>query len=134
MGNLALTYNSQGRWKEAEELGLHVMESRKRVLGEDHPDTLTTMGNLALTYNSQGRWKEAEELGLHVMEARKRVLGEDHPHTIASVHDLSKLLAGQKIAERPSQQEARLGINIRTTWLLWLLPPALLLVIVRSRR
>ncbi|RYP57748.1 hypothetical protein DL769_009308 [Monosporascus sp. CRB-8-3] len=62
MGNLASTYWSQGRWKEAEELEVRVIERRKRVLSEDHPDTLTSMHNLASTYWNQGRWKEAEEL------------------------------------------------------------------------
>jgi hypothetical protein len=38
------------------------METRKRVFGQEHPDTLTSMANLALTYWKQGRWKEAEEL------------------------------------------------------------------------
>ena len=30
MANLALTYGNQGRWKEAEELEVEVMEMRKR--------------------------------------------------------------------------------------------------------
>ena len=51
------------------------METRKRVLGLEHPDTLTSMANLALTYENQGRWKEAEKLGMQAMETRKRVLG-----------------------------------------------------------
>jgi hypothetical protein len=34
------------------------METRKRVLGVEHPDTLTSMGNLASTYKNQGRWKQ----------------------------------------------------------------------------
>ena len=34
----------------------------KRMLGAEHPDTLTSMANLASTYRNQGRWKEAEEL------------------------------------------------------------------------
>jgi hypothetical protein len=52
------------------------MEARKRVLGAEHPDTLTSMDNLALTYGDQGRWMEAEELVLRVMETmKKRVLG-----------------------------------------------------------
>ena len=55
MGNLALTYSSQGRWKEAEELELQVIEIRKRLLGQEHLDTLISMGNLALIYSSQGR-------------------------------------------------------------------------------
>jgi hypothetical protein len=62
MANLALTYRNQGRWKEAEALEVQVMETRKRVLGQEHPDTLTSMANLASTYRNQGRWKETEEL------------------------------------------------------------------------
>ena len=39
--NLASTYRNQGRWKEAESLEVQVMETRKRVLGEEHSLTLT---------------------------------------------------------------------------------------------
>jgi hypothetical protein len=38
------------------------METMKRVLGAEHPDTLISMGSLASTYRNQGRWKEAQEL------------------------------------------------------------------------
>ncbi|KAJ5144433.1 hypothetical protein N7476_004949 [Penicillium atrosanguineum] len=41
--NLASTYRKQGRWKEAEQLEVQVMETSKTKLGEDHPDTLTIM-------------------------------------------------------------------------------------------
>ena len=68
-----------------------VMETRKRVLGEEHPDTLTSMYNLASTYRSQGRWKEAEMLEVLVMETRKRVLGEEHPDTLTSIAKLESL-------------------------------------------
>jgi hypothetical protein len=60
IGNLAATYENQGRWKEAEELEVQVMETRKRDLGAEHPDTLMSISNLAATYRIQGRWKEAE--------------------------------------------------------------------------
>jgi hypothetical protein len=50
MGNLALTYWNQGRWKEAEELQVQVMQMSKRMLTDKHPDTLTSMANLAATY------------------------------------------------------------------------------------
>ena len=49
------------------------METFKRVLGEEHPSTLTSMANLALTFWNQEQWKEAEELEVQVMETRKRV-------------------------------------------------------------
>ncbi|KAI6263837.1 hypothetical protein MCOR26_011796 [Pyricularia oryzae] len=65
------------------------MEMRKRVLGEEHPSTLTSMANLASTYRNQGRWKEAESLFVQVMEMRKRVLGEEHPDTLTSINNLA---------------------------------------------
>ncbi|KAF2646947.1 hypothetical protein K491DRAFT_583690, partial [Lophiostoma macrostomum CBS 122681] len=33
---------------------VQVMETRKRVLGDEHPDTLTSMNNLAFILKSQG--------------------------------------------------------------------------------
>ena len=68
---------------------MQVLEIRKRVLGEEHPNTLTSMGNLASTYADQGRWKEAEELGVQGLEARKRVLGEEHSDTLTSIANLA---------------------------------------------
>jgi hypothetical protein len=62
MGNLALIYQNQGRWKEAEDLKVQVIETSLRVLNAKHPDTLTSMANLALIYQNQSRWKEAEDL------------------------------------------------------------------------
>ena len=66
-----------------------MMEARLRVLGEEHPDTLSAIGNLASTYWNQGRWKEAEELDVKVLEARRRVLGEEHPDTIMAMANLA---------------------------------------------
>ena len=45
IANLAWTYRSEGGWNEAEELDVSVMETAKRVLGDEHPDTLTSMAN-----------------------------------------------------------------------------------------
>jgi len=41
-----------------EELEVQVVETRTRVLGAEHPDTLNSRANLASTYRNQGRWKE----------------------------------------------------------------------------
>src|ERR1700722_18346302 len=86
---LQCVYVDGGMWKEAEKLHVLVMETRKRVLGEEHPHTLLSMGNLASTYRNQGRWKEAEVLEVSVMETRKRVLGEEHPDTLLSMGNLA---------------------------------------------
>jgi hypothetical protein len=55
---------SDGRYDEAEAPFVEVMERHRRVLGKEHPDTLTSMANLALTFWNQGRWKEAEDLNV----------------------------------------------------------------------
>ncbi|THC89597.1 hypothetical protein EYZ11_010961 [Aspergillus tanneri] len=87
--NIGRCLYSDGRWKEAEELEVQVVELRKQVLGVEHPDTLTSMANLASTYRYQGRWKEAEELGVQVMELRKQVLWPEHPDTLTSMANLA---------------------------------------------
>jgi tetratricopeptide (TPR) repeat protein len=85
----------EGRWKEAEELDVKVFGARRRVLGEEHPDTITAMANLAETYWNQGRSKEAEELDIKVLEARRRVLGEEHPDTISAMGNLASTYRDQ---------------------------------------
>ena len=64
MAMTGLAYKLRGRWDAAEELFVQVMETRKKKLGADHPDTLTSMANLASTYRNQGRWDATEELEL----------------------------------------------------------------------
>ncbi|KAF2094579.1 hypothetical protein NA57DRAFT_11614, partial [Rhizodiscina lignyota] len=49
----------QGRWNEGEELEVQVMDTRKRVLGAGHPDTLTSMNNLAFTLKDKGECEKA---------------------------------------------------------------------------
>jgi hypothetical protein len=68
---------------------VQVIETRKRVLREEHPSTLTSMGNLALTYRNQGRWKEAKELEVQVIETSLRVFGEEHLNTLTSMANLA---------------------------------------------
>jgi tetratricopeptide (TPR) repeat protein len=92
---ISMVYSDEKRWKEAEELCVRVVETLKRVLGEEHPRTLAGMGNLASTFLGQGRWKDAEELLVLVMEAHQRVLGEEHPSTLTSIGNLASTYSGQ---------------------------------------
>jgi hypothetical protein len=91
----AMCLYRDGRYNEAEKSFFDVMETRKRVLGRDHPDTLASMGNLASTYLSQRRWKEAEELEMQVIETRKKVLGEKHPDTLINISNLASTYLSQ---------------------------------------
>jgi uncharacterized protein involved in tolerance to divalent cations len=66
-----------------------------RVLGEEHPDTLTSMSNLASTYWNQGKLNEAEGLQVMVMETSLRVLGEEHPDTLTIMSNLASTYRNQ---------------------------------------
>ena len=66
------------------------VKDQARVLGEDHPDTLTTRHNLAYCYQEAGRLDEAIDLFEQVTKDRIRVLGEDHPDTLWTRCDLAK--------------------------------------------
>ncbi|KAH8726134.1 hypothetical protein GQ44DRAFT_563110, partial [Phaeosphaeriaceae sp. PMI808] len=72
-------YRNQGRWKEAEELQVQVMETSARVLGEEHLDTLTSTANLAHAWKSQSRNGEAISLMEKCLELQKRILGSHQP-------------------------------------------------------
>jgi tetratricopeptide (TPR) repeat protein len=91
----AMCLYHDGRWNEAEVLFAQVMETRKRVLGAEHPSTLTSIANLATTFWNQGRWKEAKELEVQVIETRKRVLGVEHPDTLTSIANLASTFWNQ---------------------------------------
>jgi hypothetical protein len=86
---VALAYKLRGRWKEAEKLEVQIMETRKKVLGLEHPAALSSMSNLVCIYRDQGRLAKAEELDVQVMEAWKKVLGLEHPDTLVSMTNLA---------------------------------------------
>ena len=71
------------------ELYEQVLAERERVLGPDHPDTLTIRNNLAGAYKSAGRLGEAIELYEQVLADRVRVLGPDHPDTLTVRNNLA---------------------------------------------
>jgi len=82
-------FRENGDWAETEKLDGQAIIKRKKIFGQEHPDTLTSMSNLAFTYVNQGRWKEAEKLQIQVLDMRKRVLEQEHPDTLTSISDLA---------------------------------------------
>jgi len=52
--NLGEAYFWQGKWAEARKVQLETLEARKRVLGEDHRETMHSYANLGVLYWNQG--------------------------------------------------------------------------------
>jgi tetratricopeptide (TPR) repeat protein len=88
LNNLALLYDSQGRYSEAEPLYLKALAMWKRLLGEEHPSVATSLNNLAGLYKSQGYYSEAEPLYLKALAMSKRLLGDEHPQTTTIAENL----------------------------------------------
>ncbi|KAJ5503702.1 hypothetical protein N7463_006576 [Penicillium fimorum] len=104
---LADVYRLGGRWEKAEQLQVHVIETRKTKLGVDHPDTLSSVAKLASTYRNQGRWEEAEQLQVQVIETYKAKLGADHPNTLAYVSNLALTYLNQGRWEEAEQLQVQ---------------------------
>ncbi|KAK6385585.1 hypothetical protein LTS17_001154 [Exophiala oligosperma] len=67
--------------REGELLG---SKKTPKVLGEEHPVTISSVSNLALTMKGQGRNIEAVKLMSECVQLRNRVLGAEHPRTLFS--------------------------------------------------
>jgi tetratricopeptide (TPR) repeat protein len=76
-----------------------VVEIRQRLLGLDHPETLSAQLRLVEAIAPPYWWapekdyKEAESIVRQVVEGRSRLLGPEHPETCTAMHRLSWVLA-----------------------------------------
>ena len=73
----------------ARDLDQDTLDRRRRVLGEDHPDTLASANNLAVDLRELGEVQAARDLDQDTLDRCRRVLGEDHPDTLRSANNLA---------------------------------------------
>ncbi|MFI2764332.1 tetratricopeptide repeat protein [Streptomyces echinatus] len=66
-----------------------MLADRLRVLGPDHPDTLTARANLALWRGEAGDPDGAAAAQEELLAARLRLLGPDHPDTLTAQENLA---------------------------------------------
>lgn len=64
------TLRAGERFRDSRVLDERILRARKRVLGEEHPDTLMAMGKPASTLGSLGEYEKARGLEVKVLEAR----------------------------------------------------------------
>jgi eukaryotic-like serine/threonine-protein kinase len=88
-------YRELGLFPEAERHLIRAVDLRRRVLGEEHPDTLSGDNNLGQLYREQGKYAEAEKVLTKVMETRQRVLGDEHEQTLITMANVGLVLHEQ---------------------------------------
>ncbi|CUS08033.1 unnamed protein product, partial [Tuber aestivum] len=89
---LASVMSDLGKYDESETMNRHALEVHDKVLGKDHPDTLTSVNNLALVLQYQGKYGESEAMNRRALEGRERILGAGHLDTLVSVSHLAIVL------------------------------------------
>ena len=79
-----------GQSGAAHELSSQAYDRWRRLLGEDHPDTLHAALGLAADLRILGEHQVAREMNEDTLARRRRVLGGDHRDTMKSAHNLAR--------------------------------------------
>jgi len=86
---------ARGQYWEAQPLLEKVLAIRRKVLGEEHPDTATSYNNLSLSLNPQRKYAAAEAGYKKALDIYRKTLGEEHPSTATSYTNLAGNLNAQ---------------------------------------
>lgn len=62
MGNLVDSLWDQGKLGEVASMQKEVVEKSRRILGNEHPDTIRAINNLAIATRDQGKLEEAASM------------------------------------------------------------------------
>jgi hypothetical protein len=97
------TSHLMGQGAECRDLAEDTLNRARRVLGEDHPHTLTYATQFAIALRDDlGQVHAAYDLDRDTLDRRGQVLGEDHPNTLRSTGNLAR-----DLTELGDEQAAR---------------------------
>jgi len=100
--------SQEGKTTEALVLAKESLSIRKKVLGEEHPDTATSLNNIGFLLQAQGDYAAARPFLERALEIYRKVLGDEHSHIAASLNNIGLLLhrQGDYAAARPYYEQA----------------------------
>ena len=85
---------------------------RRRVLGENDPETLTVMRGLSILLQGQGNFAKAEVVGRQALEGLERVLGPEDPETLVAMMLLARIL--KDLGEYPEAESlCRVALDLQ---------------------
>jgi tetratricopeptide (TPR) repeat protein len=93
--DLGVFLGVRGDLTGAREREERALAARERILGPEHPDTLTTLQNLAGTLLAQGDLAGARERYERVLAAYEHIQGPEHPDTLRTLNNLAVTLQEQ---------------------------------------
>ncbi len=120
---IGTTYRLIGELDDARRLLRRNLEERTELLGQEHPDTLTSARQLALVLLAAGELDAAHDLFAETLAAQRRILGDGSPETLSTMNDLGETLrhrgeldaAMELLREALRGREQTLGASHRET-------------------
>jgi tetratricopeptide (TPR) repeat protein len=84
-----------GQYSAAETTHRQALLLRKKSLGKEHDQTLTSMNQVGVALKDQGKYEAAEAMHRQTLARREKVLGPEHPDTLTSMSNLAGVLDSQ---------------------------------------
>ncbi|HSM60508.1 MAG TPA: serine/threonine-protein kinase [Longimicrobiales bacterium] len=94
LANLGMLRRLRGNYREAELLSEAALDMRRRLYGDDHLETLTSVADWGAELIELGRWTEARAVLADGVERARSALGVDHPTTADLEESLANVLGG----------------------------------------
>lgn len=89
---VAMYLTAQGEAAPARSLFERAWDLRRRLLGNDHSDTLEAASRLSLNLWTLGQYEKTRQLAADTLTRMRRVLGEDQPDTLRAAYLLGYAL------------------------------------------
>ena len=72
---------------------MRIIKITKRVLGEKHSSTLTSINNLTSILSRQDKYEETERIHRQALMLTKTILNKKHSSTLTSINNLVLMLS-----------------------------------------
>ncbi len=87
------------------------LATRRKLLGNEHPDVAIVLSDLASVLNDQRKFAEAETMYREALAVKRKVSGDEHPDVASLLSDLGPVLVSQgKLVEAESTYREALTI------------------------
>ncbi|KAJ5241542.1 uncharacterized protein N7469_003133, partial [Penicillium citrinum] len=86
---------NQGRWGEAEQIEIQILNTNKTKLGEDYSEILEHMVNFTTMFSNQNRWNKVEQFEMQILETRRTKFGMDHSDIFRNMANLVSIFWNQ---------------------------------------
>ena len=107
LDHIALLYQSQGKYADAEQLYRRSLAIGEQTLGKDHPNVAGTLSGLRSLYRAQQKFDEAILLQRRVVAIHEVKLSADHPALAFSRRALAVLLEIRGEANEAAKLDAQ---------------------------